>query len=110
MASDAERVIEVLLAMRKALEAEPGASTIAAFLIVATNPGISSSELFQRLGLPSKAASRAVSALLPQHRGGREGLGLAIAEEDPQDRRKRLYRLSEQGEAVWAAIKEVLEG
>jgi len=108
MASDVEKVIEVLLAVRKAVGDETSSSTTVAFLIIATSPDILSADLFKRLELSTNAASRATSVLLEQHRGGREGLDLVEAVEDPVDRRKRRYHLTAKGEAVWKKVQKAL--
>jgi DNA-binding MarR family transcriptional regulator len=76
------------------------AATLRVLLTIAANPGISSTKLTEKVGLPSSTISQTVSRLGKYGMGDKAGLGLVVSEENPQDRRIRLFTLSSKGEKV----------
>ncbi len=77
----------------RALDPEIPSQTIAAFLLVAMNPGISVLEVQAKLGLANSSTSRNVASLTTvKRKNGKAGFGLVEYREDEQDRRtKNLY-------------------
>jgi DNA-binding MarR family transcriptional regulator len=80
------RTISVLEEFRK-LDPEMQAQTVLTFLYVMDTPGISMTELSERVGYSQASTSRNVAALSEHQRLGKAGAGLLDAREDPANRR-----------------------
>ncbi|MBT9289678.1 MarR family transcriptional regulator [Prosthecodimorpha staleyi] len=66
-------------------------------LLVSMYPGITLSELADRLEIAQSSASRNVAALGKVHRLQKEGLDFVEAIEDPSERRRKICFLTERG-------------
>ncbi len=84
--------------------------TLAVFLEIAKNEGITINELCDRVGLASSSASRNVAALSGQHWLKKPGLGLVETQTDPQDLRRKTIRLTAKGRQLKDQIIAVLNG
>jgi DNA-binding MarR family transcriptional regulator len=71
--------------------------TLAVFLEIARNDGISINELCDKVGLASSSASRNVAALSDWHWLNKPGLGLVETLPDPKDLRRKTVRLTAKG-------------
>jgi DNA-binding MarR family transcriptional regulator len=87
---------------------EMPAQTIQALLVIAEFPGISVSELGEKLGLAQSSASRNVYALSNDKGKGVPGLDLIVSEINPMNRRQRQLSLSLKGQKFVARLKETL--
>jgi DNA-binding MarR family transcriptional regulator len=99
---DAEKVealIRVIDIFREYDTAFP-ASYIAAFLLVAMNPGKGSSEYARDLGLAQAVTSRLMLEIGQKSRTGEEGLGLLDSSPDGQDLRVRRVFLTNKGRGL----------
>lgn len=120
-----ETALRRLLAVMDELrEASPdmGVQTVATFIMVALEPGITVTELQAKLGLTQSAASRNWTILSTRKskvritEGGKQrtelrpGLGLITDEEDPMDRRRVLLRPTLRGTTVMNKIASALSG
>jgi DNA-binding MarR family transcriptional regulator len=86
--------------------------TKAAFLFIAQNPGCSTNEVGQHLGLSPASASRNVSALLKDRVSHGEIVkGYALAEQhvDPHNRRRRIITLTRPGKELVSRVLKSLE-
>ena len=90
-------VVEVFLRLRKRLPA----SHIETFLTVATNEGLTVSELAVKCSVGGAVMSRHLGELGARNRKGGAGLGLlAMVQQTHGDRRERQVVLTEKGVAV----------
>jgi DNA-binding MarR family transcriptional regulator len=80
------------------------AQQIQVLLIVALHPGTTIAEIAARTGHQPSSASRCVSALGTRQASREPGLGLVVAEEDPQDRRHKRVRLTAAGERFFNTL------
>lgn len=101
------RVSDTLDEFRK-LSLSINANSILAFLIIATKPGITVSEVQKALGMQAGSTTKAVGMLSEYHRGGKKGLNLILSHEDAYDRRVRHLFLKPRGEDLWNAIVDIL--
>ncbi|CAA2141633.1 hypothetical protein [Hyphomicrobium sp. ghe19] len=84
-------------------------NAILAFLIVATEPGITVGEVQKRLMSASSSTVRALALLSSTHRGGMDGLNLIRYDDDIKDRRVKHLYLKANGERVWSTLKKLLD-
>lgn len=68
-------------------------------LLIAKHEGLSLSELAQKAGVGMASASRYVAAFGKPTKPGAKGHGLAVATEDPMERRKKVITLTHRGRA-----------
>lgn len=80
--------------------------TAAMLLVVAMTPGVTMKELGERLGISQASCSRNVAALSKVHRLDKPGYDLVYAVEDPAERRRKIVRLTPQGEQFMAQLLE----
>jgi DNA-binding MarR family transcriptional regulator len=84
------------------------ATTITAFLVIATTPGISSQHLKARLGVSQSATSRHLALLSEFSWNNQPGLNLVDSIEDPEDRRNKIAFLTAKGRGVATKLASVL--
>lgn len=94
----------------RGVEQQMPAQMIATFLTVAIQPGITMSELAQRLGLAQSSCSRNVAALGEWHRFGKAGYNLVEAIEDPRERRRKIMFLTIKGRNIAAQLLSATTG
>jgi len=87
----------------RSLYTDVPSTTIVAFLIVASTPGINSQHLRKRLGVSQSATSRHLALLSEFSWNNQPGMDLVETVEDPEDRRNKIAFLTEKGKAL--AIK-----
>ena len=98
------KATQLIEELRK-LDAEMPIQTAAAYLEVANREGQTMSEIAKTLGLAQSSCSRNISALSKRHRHGKAGLDLVIATEDPDERRRKIVRLTAKGKRVLKTIE-----
>jgi DNA-binding MarR family transcriptional regulator len=83
--------------------------------LVATNPGISITEIANLVGIAQSSATRVIVVLAeqsPHHRAEQakrgEALGYIELYQDHHDARKTLCRLTKRGEAFWATLEFIV--
>jgi DNA-binding MarR family transcriptional regulator len=94
----------------RSLDQEIPGQTIVAFLTIASHPGITVSELGDRLGMAHSTASRQVFTLSKVKTFNQPGYGLVESIENPRNRRERNIHLTSQGERFLNSIKSLLKG
>lgn len=77
-------------------------------LTVALFPGITMSDLADRLNIAQSSASRNVAALGKVHRLKKEGLDFVEAIEDPIERRRKLCFLTPKGKRELTALMRII--
>ena len=77
-------------------------------LLIAKYEGLSLKELANHAGVGMASASRYVSAFSPPKKAGAKGLGLVSAEEDPEERRKKIITLTPKGRSFMNRLTEKL--
>ena len=85
------------------------ANAMIAFLTIATDPGVTVSELQRRLGMNNSTIARVVASLSSHHRGGKDGFDLIMYKEDYIDRRVKHLHLTPRGQFLWKSICKALE-
>lgn len=76
-------------------------------LLLAEKPGITSTEIAERLQLPKQTVSR-YFIFLSKGKIGETGMGLITTEEDPYDTRKKISKLTTKGERFLSRIADIL--
>ena len=74
--------------------------TVAVFLDIAKNEGISVKDLAEKAGIAPSSASRNVAALSDWHWLKKPGLGVVETQDDPQDMRKKTVKLTAKGKKL----------
>ena len=74
--------------------------TVAVFLKVANEDGITMKDLGESLGIPQSSCSRNVAALSKLNRLNKSGHDLVYAVEDPVERRRKIVKLTPKGKRV----------
>ena len=77
---------------------------VQAYLLVAQKEGQSVTELAKRADMPVTTMSRNLLDMGERNRYFEEGDGLLVGEDNPLNRRERLYSLSHKGRALLASI------
>lgn len=92
------------------LDKEIGCQTVALFLQVALNPGITIGALIPNARLVQSSVSRNLTAL--RERGSVRGakFGLVRVEENPENRREKLVGLTLKGIRLGEALKRIIRG
>ncbi|SMF41940.1 DNA-binding transcriptional regulator, MarR family [Tistlia consotensis] len=98
------RVIEIL----RTIDSDMTVQAVAIFLAICRREGITMKELGIGLGIAQSSVSRNVAALSDKARRDRPALGLVAAEEDPDDWRRKIVRLTPRGRQVRAQLAEPL--
>lgn len=98
-----ERQARVIDLFREFNTAFP-ASYMAAFLLVAANPGKPTSEYAKMMGMAQAVGSRLMLEIGPKTRTGEEGLGLIDSAPDPKDLRVKRAYLTPKGKALLRRI------
>tara|TARA_R110000851_G_scaffold227952_1_gene380714 strand:- start:296 stop:559 length:264 start_codon:yes stop_codon:yes gene_type:complete len=70
------------------------------FITVALNEGMTMKDLGKNLGISQSSCSRNIAALSRIHRLNKLGLDLVVATEDPEERRRKVLRLTHKGKKV----------
>lgn len=91
------------------IDPEMQLQTVATFMSVAVQPGITMKELADRLGISQASCSRNVAALSKWHRMSRPGHDLVEAVEDPAERRRKIVHLTPKGKRIAQTIWEILD-
>lgn len=73
-------------------------------LLIAKHEGLSLSDLAKKAGVGMASASRYVAAFGKPTKPGAKGFGLAVAVEDPMERRKKIINLTPKGRAFVAKL------
>ena len=92
----------------RSVSPELGAQTIATFLIVASNPGCTVTDVVRLLGLTLSSASRNVIALSTRKHKGEEGFGLIDHRQDMNDFRRKTLHLTPAGARVVNHVVSIL--
>lgn len=94
--------------MRKKIDPDMPATSMEVLMIIARNPDIAMVEILRRLeDVSMSAVSRHVSMLTSWTWNKRQGPGLVEWREDPYERRRKLCKLTPQGEKFVAELLEV---
>lgn len=96
------------IAELRALHSEIQAQTIHVLLEVAIQPDITMGGLVKKTGLAQASCSRNVSLLSIRDRHDRPGLGLVESEEDPAERRRKIVRLTPNGQELIALLADIV--
>lgn len=96
------------MALVRMLDDSIPVQTVAVFLEVAKNEGISVKDLADKCGLAPSSASRNVAALSNWHWLKKPGLGLLETQDDPQDLRKKTVRLTPKGKTLVKQLVEIV--
>lgn len=100
--------VQRAVAKIRTLDPDMPAATLEVLLIIARNPDISMTEILNRMEDTSMSAvSRHVSMLTQWRWNRKAGMGLVEWREDPYERRRKLCRLTRQGEKFVAELAEV---
>ncbi len=105
------RLVRLMEAVRT-VHPEMPAQMVSTFLWAAIQPRITMRELAERVGVSQSSMSRNVAALSPDGvvRAGavyREGFGLVVTEDDPNDLRRKIVTLTARGTRLATQISEV---
>lgn len=84
-------------------------STFLHFVVVATRPGILSSEVADYTGRQKATISRTLALLSQKRRGHEPGLDLVRLETDSSDERRKNLFLTPKGQRIWKKILRILE-
>lgn len=103
------RFIKALQILRKDDEQLP-MQTACVFCTIAMQPGITSAEIADRVGVSQSSVSRNTAALGKWHRFGDPGLDLVEAHEDPRERRRKVHFLTPKGRSRIIEVLEQLTG
>lgn len=93
----------------RSLYSEIQAQTIATFLHIAADPGITLTKLQERLGIAQSSTSRNVAYLSDWYRYQVAGLGLVRTEVNPQNRREKSCHLTAKGERFLKTLYKLQE-
>lgn len=110
MTLNALEVIEDVLKRFREHDPEMQMQTAQTFITVALNPGISMTELSEKVGISQASCSRNVAALSRVHRLNKPGLDLVVAAEDPMERRRKVVKLTPKGQRLAEALTKLLAG
>lgn len=102
--------LSLALSVVRILDDSMPVQTLAVFLEIAKNEGISVSELGAKTGLAGSSASRNVAALSDWHWLKKPGLGLVATVADPMDMRRKAVKLTPKGKQLIDQIVAVLAG
>lgn len=80
------------------------ARNVQAFLLVAQKEGLNVTELAKKADMPVTTMSRILLDMGERNRYFEEGAGLVEGEDNPLNRRERLYNLTHKGRALLASI------
>lgn len=81
------------------------AQTMLTFCAIAAAEGaLPMREVERMTGMTTSSTSRNVAALGPYHSGGKEGLDLIVAFDNPENRRQKLLKLTPKGRRVAESI------
>lgn len=100
--------LQIIEEFRK-IDPEMRLQMVATFMTVANEEGITMKELGARLGISQSSCSRNVAALAQQHWLNKPGHDLLIATEDPDERRRKILKLTAKGRRVAEAISKIWE-
>src|SRR5690554_2040446 len=78
------------------------------FLVVATEPGISTPELMRRTSVSQSSCSRHVGFLSDRHHKAAPGLQLVESRSDPYEGRSKIVELTEKGQQLAMELADVL--
>ena len=81
---------------------------VAVFCFIASHNPCHMQAIEQGLSLSPNSVSRNTDWLFNTHRLGKPGMGLIIKEKDPLNYRRRICRLTKEGEKLVIQIKEIL--
>jgi DNA-binding MarR family transcriptional regulator len=95
--------IDIVAEMRK-IDSTMPIQTFLVFLIIASEEGLTLSEIAQRAGLSQSSASRNFAALSVVSKSSNKGLGLITTKEDPEERRRKIARLTAKGKRLSDAL------
>jgi DNA-binding MarR family transcriptional regulator len=105
-----QRVVKALeIFQEESGHAAVNISTFLHFVVVATRPGILSSEVADYTGRQKATISRTIGLLSQERRGHEPGLDLVRQERDPSDARRRNLFLTPKGQRIWKKILRILE-
>jgi len=101
MAKKLEDLMQALETLRE-LDSDMPMAQAVCLLLIAKNEGLSLRELAQQAGVGMASASRYVSYFGKPHAGlvHKKGMGLVVATEDPQERRRKTITLTAKGRAL----------
>lgn len=103
-----EKMIKIVEELRK-FDPAMQVQTVAVFLVVASKPGVSMSEIAKEVDIAQSSVSRNVAALSKWHRLNKRGHDLVYSTEDPSERRRKVVMLTHRGEQLAKLIREVFE-
>jgi DNA-binding MarR family transcriptional regulator len=86
------------------------AQQLQALLAVALQPGLTMSDLADRVGMAQSSCSRNVAHLSKWFKPGVAGLDLIEVHEDPRERRRKVMFLNQRGRARVAKALEAMTG
>jgi DNA-binding MarR family transcriptional regulator len=103
-----DRFIKVLQLFRE-YENDIPVGTILCFLKLMDEPGLTVSQVTDRLDMSKQSASRNMRNLTHRARPGKAGIDVARVQPDEQDYRVQCWSLNERGEALAARIKAFMQ-
>ena len=102
--------LAVAIDILREVDPELQAQTLATLIEVARHPdGIKMQELAARVNISQSSVSRNISAMSHTHRVGKPGYNLVIAFEDPTERRRKIVRLTPNGQRLVKRLLAALE-
>lgn len=105
-----EKVLKVIELFRE-IDSEIPAQVISVFLYIASHNDCSKVQLQDPdvgIDMPSASASRNTDWLAHKHRLGKRGLNLIEKYRDPNDKRRQIMKLSNEGYELVEQIREIL--
>lgn len=105
-----EKVLKVIELFRD-IDSEIPAQVISVFLYIASHNDCAKTQLQDEdvgIGMPSASASRNTDWLAHKHRLGKRGLNLIEKYRDPNDKRRQIMKLSNEGYELVEKIREIL--
>ncbi|MGA4641152.1 MarR family winged helix-turn-helix transcriptional regulator [Stutzerimonas stutzeri] len=101
--------IEEVIKRFRDFDQEMQMQTAQTFIAVAMQPGITMTELSEKVGISQSSCSRNVSALSRLHRLNKPGMDLVVAAPDPMERRRRIVKLTPKGQRLAESLTKLIE-
>lgn len=98
----------LVFSLIREVASDVGVQAIHVLLEVARRPGITVSELMAKTKLSQASCSRNLALLSKCHRLGKPGYDFVFTYEDPEDRRRKVARLTSKGEEFVALIVDAV--
>lgn len=97
--TDKIKIYMKFVAMFRDMDSEIPLTTVAVFLAVVQNEGMTMKDMAKMLNISQSSCSRNVAYLAQYHRLNKPGLGLLVTQEDPMERRRKVVQLTRRGKS-----------